>query len=48
MQAHPAGRDARIIGRVVEEHRGMVLLHTEIGGTRLLDLMFHEPLPRIC
>jgi hydrogenase expression/formation protein HypE len=33
---------------VVEEHRGMVLMTTEVGGTRVLDVMFGEQLPRIC
>jgi hydrogenase expression/formation protein HypE len=42
------GRDARIIGRVVAGHPGMVLLKTEIGGSRILDLPFVEQLPRIC
>ena len=27
---------------------GMVLMKTEIGGTRVLDVMFGEQLPRIC
>lgn len=48
MQQHPLGRSACIIGRVTAKHPGMVLMRTAIGGTRLLDLMFHEPLPRIC
>ena len=48
MRRHPAGREARVIGRVVEDHAGMVLLKTEIGGTRILDLPFTEQLPRIC
>ena len=48
MQAHPAGRDARLIGRAVAEHPGMVLLKTEIGGRRILALPFTEQLPRIC
>jgi hydrogenase expression/formation protein HypE len=42
------GADARVIGRAVGEHRGRVLLKTEIGGTRILDLPFTEQLPRIC
>ena len=37
-----------IIGSVVEQHPGMALLKTEIGGTRVLDLPFNEQLPRIC
>jgi hydrogenase expression/formation protein HypE len=32
----------------VGSHPGMVLLKTEIGGTRVVDLPFGEQLPRIC
>ena len=48
MRAHPLGHDAAIIGKVVHDHPGMVLMKTEIGGTRVLDVMFGEQLPRIC
>jgi hydrogenase expression/formation protein HypE len=48
MREHPLGRDAAIIGEVVAEHPGMVLMKTEVGGTRVLDVMFGEQLPRIC
>jgi hydrogenase expression/formation protein HypE len=48
MQLHELGRDAVIIGEVVADHPGMVLMKTEIGGTRVLDVMFGEQLPRIC
>ena len=48
MHAHPSGREARVIGRTVPDHPGMVLLKTEIGGRRILDLPFTEQLPRIC
>jgi hydrogenase expression/formation protein HypE len=48
MRAHPLGRDAVRIGEVVPDHPGMVLMKTEIGGTRVLDVMFGEQLPRIC
>ena len=48
MHRHRLGQDAAIIGEVVEAHRGMVLMKTEIGGTRVLDVMFGEQLPRIC
>jgi hydrogenase expression/formation protein HypE len=48
MQQHPLGGDAAIIGEVVTEHPGMVLMKTQIGGTRVLDVMFGEQLPRIC
>jgi len=48
MRRNPLGRDARIIGEVVADHPGMVLMQTEIGGTRVLDTLFGEQLPRIC
>jgi len=48
MQQHELGRDAAMIGEVVAEHPGMVLMKTQIGGTRVLDVMFGEQLPRIC
>jgi hydrogenase expression/formation protein HypE len=48
MQEHALGSDAAIIGEVVARHPGMVLMTTEIGGTRVLDVMFGEQLPRIC
>jgi len=48
MRDHPLGRDARRIGRVTDEHPGIVVLRTPIGGDRILDLPFGEALPRIC
>jgi hydrogenase expression/formation protein HypE len=48
MRSHPHGRDARLIGEVVEDEHRMVLMKTEIGGTRVLDTLFGEQLPRIC
>ena len=48
MRRHPQGRDAALIGHAVSKHPGMVLLKTEVGGTRLVDLPFTEQLPRIC
>jgi hydrogenase expression/formation protein HypE len=48
MRQHPLGQDAAMIGEVVAEHPGMVLMKTQIGGTRVLDVMFGEQLPRIC
>ena len=48
MRRTPEGAEARVIGRAVADHPGMVLLRTEIGGTRVLDLPFTEQLPRIC
>jgi hydrogenase expression/formation protein HypE len=48
MRQLPEGRDAAVIGEAVAAHAGMVLLKTEIGGTRVVDLPFGEQLPRIC
>jgi hydrogenase expression/formation protein HypE len=48
MREHPLGQEARIIGDVVAEHPAMVLMKTEIGGTRVIDTLFGEQLPRIC
>jgi hydrogenase expression/formation protein HypE len=48
MRGTPEGRDAVAIGRAVETHPGMVVMKTEIGGSRIIDLPFHEQLPRIC
>ncbi|MEO8218547.1 MAG: hydrogenase expression/formation protein HypE, partial [Acidobacteriota bacterium] len=47
MKQHPLGRESRVIGRVVSAHPGMVLMNTGIGGTRVVDVMFGEQLPRI-
>ncbi len=48
MRSHPLGSDACCIGEVVAAHSRRVLVKTEIGGTRVLDVMLGEPLPRIC
>ncbi len=42
------GRDACIIGKVTKKGSGKVILNTEIGTKRLLDLYYSEQLPRIC
>jgi hydrogenase expression/formation protein HypE len=48
MREHALGRDAQVIGEVVSDHPGMVLMKTGIGGTRVVDVLFGEQLPRIC
>ncbi|PMP73737.1 MAG: hydrogenase expression/formation protein HypE, partial [Roseiflexus castenholzii] len=48
MRAHPLGRQAAIIGRVTADHPGLVAARTGIGGTRIVDMMVGEQLPRIC
>ncbi len=48
LRAHEYGRDARVIGSCVDEHPGMVVAKTGLGGTRVVDLPIGEQLPRIC
>jgi hydrogenase expression/formation protein HypE len=42
------GEDASIIGEVREEPAHMVIMHTGFGGTRMIDMLVGDPLPRIC
>jgi len=48
MHAHPLGAHAAVIGVCVDEHPGMVVARTALGGTRVVDLPAGEQLPRIC
>lgn len=48
MLSHPLGRESRMIGQVIEGPANMVLMKTSVGGTRVVDTLFGEQLPRIC
>ena len=48
MRAHPLGRSAAVIGRVLDGAKGRVTLRTTIGGRRVVDPPYGEQLPRIC
>jgi hydrogenase expression/formation protein HypE len=48
MKQNPYGRDAVVIGKVIEQGKSQVRLKTAIGGTRLVDMLPGEMLPRIC
>ncbi len=48
IRAHPKGKEAEIIGIVRASPEGMVLLNTEMGGTRMIEMLSGEQLPRIC
>ena len=48
IQADPFGKDAAIIGEVVDDHHGQVIMETGIGGSRIVDMLAGEQLPRIC
>jgi hydrogenase expression/formation protein HypE len=48
MRLHPFGKNAAIIGEVVADHPGIVIMKTRIGGSRVVDMLSGEQLPRIC
>ncbi|HEY6573014.1 MAG TPA: hydrogenase expression/formation protein HypE [Candidatus Eisenbacteria bacterium] len=48
MRAHTLGRSAAVIGEVVAEHPGRVMMRSLVGGMRIVDMLSGEQLPRIC
>jgi hydrogenase expression/formation protein HypE len=48
MRTHLLGKNAVIIGEVVADHPGTVIMKTRIGGSRVVDMLSGEQLPRIC
>ncbi|KAB2920504.1 MAG: hydrogenase expression/formation protein HypE [Hyphomicrobiaceae bacterium] len=48
MRAHPLGRDAALIGSVVADDNAFVQMQTAFGGSRIVDWLAGEQLPRIC
>jgi hydrogenase expression/formation protein HypE len=48
LRLHPLGAEAAIVGEVRAEPAGMVLLDTAFGGSRIVDMLVGDPLPRIC
>jgi hydrogenase expression/formation protein HypE len=48
MRAREEGTEAAVIGEVMAEPEGMVFIHTGFGGTRVVDMLIGDPLPRIC
>lgn len=48
LTSHPAGRDAALIGEIAEQPAATVVLRTGLGGTRIVDMLVGDPLPRIC
>ena len=48
LRTHALGRQATIVGRVVEKYARLVMLKTVIGGTRIVDMLPGDQLPRIC
>jgi hydrogenase expression/formation protein HypE len=48
LQSDEFGKDAAIIGSIVDSHPGKAYINTQIGGKRILDMLSGEQLPRIC
>jgi hydrogenase expression/formation protein HypE len=48
LRAQPLGRDAALIGELGTEPEGLVVLETALGGSRIVDMLVGDPLPRIC
>ncbi len=48
LQSHSLGASATVIGRIVETNPGIVALETSVGGTRIVDMLPGDQLPRIC
>jgi hydrogenase expression/formation protein HypE len=48
LRGHERGGDAARIGEIRAEPPGIVVLRTQLGGTRIVDMLVGDPLPRIC
>ncbi|MDT4941514.1 MAG: hydrogenase expression/formation protein HypE [Pseudonocardiales bacterium] len=48
LQAHPLGRSAAVVGEILAQPEGVVALRTAFGGSRIVDMLVGDPLPRIC
>lgn len=48
MKNNKYGKDSQIIGEITEKGEGLIILNTELGTRRVLDLHYSEQLPRIC
>ncbi len=48
MRSHPAGTTSAVIGNVTADHPGLVVMKSSVGGTRVVDMLSGEQLPRIC
>jgi hydrogenase expression/formation protein HypE len=48
VRGHPLGTRAALVGEIRAEPEGIVVLRTSFGGTRIVDMLVGDPLPRIC
>jgi hydrogenase expression/formation protein HypE len=45
---HESGKESSVIGRIVNDHPGRVVLRNQTGGSRIIDSLSGDQLPRIC
>ena len=48
MRSCSQGEAACVVGHITDEHPGLVVVRTGFGGTRIVDMLVGDPLPRIC
>jgi hydrogenase expression/formation protein HypE len=48
LRRHRLGAEAVLIGDIRDQPEGIVVLRTSFGGTRIVDMLVGDPLPRIC
>jgi hydrogenase expression/formation protein HypE len=48
LRRHRLGSQASVIGDIRDQPEGIVVLRTTFGGTRIVDMLVGDPLPRIC
>ena len=48
MKQNKCGTEAVVIGEIVAEHQGRVVIKTRLGSSRIIDMPVGELLPRIC
>jgi hydrogenase expression/formation protein HypE len=48
LRTHRQGASAAVVGEIIPEPNGIVALRTSFGGSRIVDMLVGDPLPRIC
>ena len=48
LRAQPLGGGAAVVGRIEAAPAGLVVMETRLGGSRIVDMLVGDPLPRIC
>jgi hydrogenase expression/formation protein HypE len=48
LQVEEPGKEAAIIGEITQAHPGLAIMKSVVGGSRIIDILSGEMLPRIC